>query len=67
MIDPTFDIESVFVFPTGKKARKRMLVSKIHICNVIQMSNIERISDPDLMLSHEQIQELIICERIHLN
>ena len=67
MTEPTFDIVSVFIFPKGKKAVKVNIEHKIQICETIQMANLSLVGDPEVKLTNQEIQELVISERIYLN
>lgn len=67
MNEPTFEIVSNFIFPTGKKAREISITHKIQICETIQMGNISLVEDPNVKLTGSDIMELIVCERLYLN
>jgi hypothetical protein len=67
MIEPTFDLNSTFIFPIGNTISKVNISHKIQICNTIQMGNLLLVGDPDVTLTNEQIQALVISERIYLN
>jgi hypothetical protein len=68
MIEPTFEINSAFIFPMGGNTITKVTIShKIQICNTIQMGNLLLVRDPEVTLTNEQIQELVISERMHLN
>lgn len=65
-MEPTFELSSIFIFKTGKKAIERVVNHKINICDLIQRSNIDRVSE-NSELSSDEVKELIATERIHLN
>lgn len=67
MTEPTFDIESAFIFPNGKRAGRVNIDHKIQICETIQMANLLLVGDPEVRLTNEEIQQLVVCERIYLN